>query len=258
MSSVKNQVVIQARMGSTRLPGKTMMMLGGRPVIEHVVRRCSAALLVDRVVVATTDLAADDEVWTWCGANSVPCVRGSSEDVLSRYLKAVDEFNCLNVIRVTADCPLVDPGILDAMLCLHEGKDGDYTANVIPPTFPVGFDAEVIKTSVLQQVGRDATLTSHREHVTLYIRENLEKFAAANLSFGGNYEHIRLTLDRVEDYKVLQAVFAHFGSSELFSYYQILRFLEQNHEIMKMNSQIDRFEGVKKSVSQENRKLKWQ
>lgn len=259
MSLVKNQVVIQARMGSTRLPGKTMMLLGEQPVLEHVIRRSSAAMLVDRVVVATTELPEDDQVALWCGDHSVPCIRGSSEDVLSRYLQAVDTFPCANVIRITADCPLIDPGILDALLCLHDSRCCDYTANVIPPTFPVGFDAEVIKANVLQQVGKLAVLTSHREHVTLYIRENLEKFATANLSFGQNFENIRLTLDRAEDYQVLQAIFAHFASgSELFSFYQILLFLEQNAHLVAINSQVDRFEGAKKSAALENRKLKWE
>lgn len=259
MTPVRNQVVIQARMGSTRLPGKIMMPLGERPVLEHVVRRSSMAALVDRVVVATTELPEDDQVAVWCEERSLPYVRGSTEDVLSRYLKAIEAFPCDNVVRITSDCPVIDPGIIDALLCLHNSKGCDYTANVIPPTFPIGFDAEVIKTAVLQQVEKLAVLTSHREHVTMYIRENLEKFSTANLSFGQNYKHLRLTLDRAEDYQLLQAVFANFASSpEFFSYYQIIRFLEQNPNLVGINSQVDRFEGMKKSAAEENRKLKWE
>lgn len=256
---VKNQVIIQARMGSTRLPGKTMMLLAGLPVLEHVVRRSSAAMLVNRVVVATTDLPGDDELERWCAENAVPCVRGSSEDVLARYILAVEKFPCENLVRITADCPLIDPGIIDALLSLHLDGNKDYTANVIPPTFPVGFDAEVVKSDVLRQVGEKATLNSHREHVTLYIRENLERFAVANLSYGKNYEHIRLTLDRDADYQLLQAVFAHFAASlPLFSFYQVMDFLLQNEHLIKINAQVDRFEGMNKSAAAENRKLKWQ
>ena len=258
-SRVKNQVVIQARMGSTRLPGKTALKLGRRTVLEHVVRRSGAAMLVNRVVVATTELAGDDELATWCDEHGIPCVRGSSEDVLSRYLLAAEKFPCENIIRITADCPLIDPGIIDTLLSLHAGSGADYTSNVIPPTFPVGFDAEVIKTSVLQNVGHVAELVSHREHVTLFIRENLDRFKTANLSYGQNYEHIRLTLDRDNDYQLLKKVFAHFENGpELFSFYQIMEFFEQNPDLIAINSDVDRFEGMKKSAASENRRLKWQ
>lgn len=259
MNRVKNQVVIQARMGSTRLPGKVLLDLAGRLVIEHVIRRCQSAMLVDRVVVATTDLAEDDQIVSWCRNNSVASVRGSSEDVLQRYISAADAFPCENIVRVTADCPLVDPGVLDAMLCLHSAAGSDYTSNVIPPTFPVGFDAEVVVADTLRKVSAVAELKSHREHVTMYIRENLDQFKTANLSFGLNHEKIRLTLDRPEDYQLLKMVFDNFsGSDGLFSVYQVLNFLEQNPELVAINSSIDRFEGMRKSAAQENRELKWE
>lgn len=256
---VKNQVVIQARMGSSRLPGKTMLQLAGRPVIEHVIRRSGAARLIDRVVVATTDLPEDNQIAEWCHEQGIASVRGSAEDVLARYLLAIDNFPCENVVRITADCPLIDPGIIDALLALHAAGSCDYTSNVIPPTFPIGFDAEVVSSACLRRVHVEARLTSHREHVTLYIRENTEKFKTANLSFALNHEHIRLTLDREADYRLLSEVFAHFaGSPELFSFYQIMAFLEKNPQLLHINSGIDRFEGVKKSVAAENRILKWQ
>lgn len=256
---VKNQVIIQARMGSTRLPGKTLLSLAGRPVLEHVIRRSSAAMLVDRVVVATTDRPEDDQVAEWCRQNEVAHVRGSSEDVLSRFLLAVKEFPCLNVIRITADCPLIDPGIIDALLALHAAEGNDYTSNVIPPTFPIGFDAEVVAVDCLRRVNAEAKLTSHREHVTLFIRENAGLFRTANLSFGCNYEHVRLTLDRENDYRLLSEVFAHFATApSLFSFYQIMEFIDRNPNLLEINNGIDRFEGVKKSAASENRSLKWE
>jgi len=259
MNKVKNQVIIQARMGSTRLPGKVLLELGGRPVIENVVRRCKAAMLVERVVVATTELPEDDRIIAWCRENHVDCVRGSSEDVLQRYIVAASAFDCNNIVRVTADCPLVDPGILDAMLCLHHSAGSDYTSNVIPPTFPVGFDAEVVNTEILKKVDAVATLKSHREHVTMYIRENIQQFVTTNLSFGMDHDKIRLTLDRQEDYQLLKMVFDNFaGSDGFFSIYQVLNFLAQNPELVSINSSIDRFEGMRKSAAHENRELKWQ
>lgn len=259
MKHVRNQVVIQARMGSTRLPGKVLLELENRLVLDHVITRSAAAMKVDRVVVATTQNPEDDRIYAWCQERGIPCGRGSSEDVLSRYILAVAEFPCDNVLRITADCPLVDPGILDALLSMHEALKADYTANVIPPTFPAGFDAEVVKATTLQLVDELATLPSHREHVTLYIRENLDRFATANLSYSMDYHDLRLTLDRPEDYQVLHKIFAHFaGSPELFSYYQVMAFLQQNPEIAAINAHIDRFEGAKKSAASENRTIKWQ
>ncbi len=257
MKKVKNQVVIQARLGSTRLPGKVLLPLAGLPVLAHVVNRCRCALKVERVVVATTDLPQDDQIEQWCHENEVALVRGSSDDVLARYMLAIDLFPCQNVVRVTADCPLTDPAILDAMLFLHELQDADYTSNVVPSTFPAGFDAEVVKCDSLKRVDSIAKMQSHREHVTLYIRENTSQFKVANLEYCSDFEHFRLTLDRPEDYEVLKLVFNHFSNcAQPVSLYQVLGFLNENQEIVKINAATDRFEGARKSAEQENRSLK--
>lgn len=260
MKKVENQVIIQARMGSTRLPGKVLLPLNGKPVLEFVVRRASAAARVARVIVATSDLPGDDEIEKWCKENDVPCVRGSSDDVLARYLRAEQQYPCENIVRITADCPLVDPGIIDSLLALHEATQSDYTSNEVPPTFPVGFDSEVVKAEVLRNVGQIATLKSHREHVTLYVRENTDKFKVTNLDSAiAGAKQIRLTLDRVEDYEVLKALIEKLPADEmLFSFYQILDIIKKFPELTHVNSGIDRFEGVKKSAKEENRKLSWE
>lgn len=246
-------------MGSTRLPGKVLLPLNGRPVLEYVVRRAQAAARVDQVLVATSDLGGDEAIADWCRENGVPCVRGSSDDVLARFLTAVKSFPCENIVRITADCPLVDPGIIDSLLALHHQSDADYTSNEVPPTFPVGFDTEVIKTSVLQQVGEIASLKSHREHVTLYVREHTDEFKIVNLESAVAADGIRLTLDRPEDYEALKSLFKHFAPEEtLFSFYQIMKIVKENPDILAVNSEIDRFEGVKKSVESEKRKLAWE
>jgi spore coat polysaccharide biosynthesis protein SpsF len=256
---IKNQVIIQARMGSSRLPGKVLLPLNGRPVLEYVVRRSAAAARVGNVVVATSDLSEDDTIENWCRENGVTWIRGSSDDVLGRYLHAEKRYPCQNIVRITADCPLVDPGIIDSMLALHQSTGADYTSNEVPPTFPVGFDVEVVKTSVLKKVDALATLKSHREHVTLYIREHTSDFKILNLDSGLSKNDARLTLDRPEDYDALKALLAYFPKDEiLFSFYQIMRLMRANPEIAKINSDIDRFEGLKKSIKAEKRKLKWQ
>ncbi|KAF1081480.1 MAG: hypothetical protein GQF41_2286 [Candidatus Rifleibacterium amylolyticum] len=237
MNSVKNQIVIQGRMSSTRLPGKTLMDLAGRPVIEHVVRRCRAALTVDRVVVALPDATVDDSLYHWCVANDVPCVRGSTEDVLSRYIKALNAFPCVNMVRITADCPLVDPGLLDSLLYMHTSMQNDYTSNVGPPDFPKGFDIEVVRAEVLRHIDSIAELQTHREHVTLYIRERPGEFKSASMSFALEMPDVRLTLDRPEDYQALQKIFDGLVIHKpLCSIYEILAYLHEHPEILAINS----------------------
>lgn len=250
------QVIIQARMGSTRLPGKVLKELAGKPVIWHVVNRASAASLVERVIVATTENAEDNEIVKWCENNDVLCIRGSSEDVLARYVKAAKEFPANTIVRITADCPLVDPGTIDSLISLHNSSNADYTTNVIKPTYPTGLDAEVVSSETLFNVDQIATLKSHREHVTMYIRENLSEFKSASLEFGRNVEHVRLTLDRQEDYEVLSAIFDLFPAGSKYpSIYEILSIVETNSELLKINSNIDRYEGMKKSAAEEDRNL---
>jgi spore coat polysaccharide biosynthesis protein SpsF len=259
MNKVKNQVIIQARMGSTRLPGKVLLELNSKPVLEYVVRRSQAAASVGRVVVATTDQPGDDPIESFCVDNSICLVRGDSDNVLSRYLKAAELFPCDNIVRITADCPLTDPGILDGMLAVHQVASADYTANLISPTFPVGFDAEIVKTEVLKKVGKLAELKSHLEHVTLYIRENLSEFVTCNYELGKRLPEYRLTLDRQQDYDALQALFEFIPDNDfLFSFYEVVEILRQHPEIGKINAGIDRYEGAKKSARSENRKLAWE
>ena len=259
MKKVKNQVIIQARMGSTRLPGKVLLKLNSRPVLEYVVRRSQAAASVARVVVATTEQPEDDCIEQFCVDNSINLVRGNSDNVLSRYLKAADLFPCENIIRITADCPLSDPGIVDGMLAVHQATNSDYTANVIPPTFPVGFDAEIVKSEVLKKVAQNAELKSHLEHVTLYIRENLSEFKTCSYELDKKIPEYRLTLDREQDYTALKALFEYIPDNDLlFSFYKVLDILRLNPGIGEINTGIDRYEGAKKSARSENRKLAWE
>ncbi|NLM16916.1 MAG: NTP transferase domain-containing protein [Candidatus Riflebacteria bacterium] len=256
--NVKTQAIIQARLGSSRLPGKTMMQLAGKPVIEHVCRRVSAAFSVDRVVVATTSDPKDDALCAWCRDNGILFFRGSEEDVLSRFLGSIEEFPCDNLLRITADCPLVDPGLIDALVNLFEVAEADYASNVFEPTFPVGFDLEILKASVLQELAQKELLKSHREHVTLYIRENLHLFKTASLTAKRVFSNFRVTLDYKEDFEVIAAIYKHFGSSDgLFSYYQIIDYLKKHSDVASINSSIDRFDGLKRSLVKENREMRF-
>ncbi|MBF0498564.1 MAG: glycosyltransferase family protein [Candidatus Riflebacteria bacterium] len=254
---VDTQVIIQARMGSARLPGKVLLELAGRPVIAHVVRRAAAASRVNRVVVATTTMAEDDLIVAWAINAGIPVTRGSSNDVLDRYNQAATEWPCRRIVRITADCPLADPGIIDAVIAAHATDAFDYVSNLHPPTLPIGLDAEVFSRELLGRIASEAVFASHREHVTLYVRENRDRFRFGNVSFGRDCSrNARLTLDRPEDLHFFRAFFEKLADSDSMpSIYEVLHLLEVNSSLITINSGIDRFEGARKSAMSENRTL---
>ena len=202
--------IIQARMGSTRLPGKVLRRLGGRSVLERVVRAARAAGVLDELVVATTVEDADDAVVAECAAIGVPCHRGPVDDVLTRFLGVLDRFDSDVVMRFTADCPLLDPGLVSLVHRVFRASDVDYMTTSIARTLPRGLDVEVVRTPVLRQIDALAT-DHHRTHVTSYIYTHAEDFAVLGLTLKPDLSHLRLTLDTTDDWKLMEAIVAHFG-----------------------------------------------
>lgn len=257
MPEVGVQVIIQARMGSTRLPGKVLLDLGGRPIIGQVVRRAKVISRVERVVVATSESPADDAIAQWCQKEQIPCCRGSAEDVLSRFLTTLQEWPARQIMRLTADCPLHDPGMLDALIDLHLQGRFDYSSNLHPPTFPHGLDAEMVTRQALEMAGQESTATSHREHVTLFIREHASRFRFGNLQFGRDVSRYRLTIDRPEDYRFLQAFMSRVADPDSIpGLYEILRLLERFPELTEINGDLKRYEWKEKIQETEGRKVK--
>ncbi len=204
---MKTVAIIQARMGSTRLPGKVLMDLGGRPVIAWVVRAARAAVGIDEVWVATSTLAADDVVARWCADNDVPVHRGSEHDVLDRYAGAMAASRADVVVRITADCPLLDPEVVAQTVRMRPIMGAVYASNVDPRTWPKGLDCEAMTAEALAVAAREATLPYDREHVTPFIRNNRARFPAANLvSPLPDLASERWTLDTPDDLAFLQAV----------------------------------------------------
>jgi spore coat polysaccharide biosynthesis protein SpsF (cytidylyltransferase family) len=187
--------VIQARCGSTRFPRKVLAPLQGRPMLAHIIERVSRASLVDRVVVATTDLERDDPVAELTLESGAGLTRGSEDDVLSRYVQAAREHAADVIVRITADCPLTDPAVVDAVIRTRADIDADYASNVEPPTFPEGFDCEVFTAECLRRVDGEATLAYEREHVTVRVRERLGEFRTAHLAHDPDLSWMRLTVD---------------------------------------------------------------
>lgn len=195
--------VVQARMGSQRLPGKVLAPLGDRPVIDWVVRRCRAAATVDEVVVATSTAPEDTALADHCRAAGMPVFRGPLDDVLARFAAAADSAGADHVVRVTGDCPLVDPAVVDDVVGAHLGEGHDFTANRLPPphrrTYPIGLDVEVVTRAALAVAEADAHDAHHREHVMPYLYEVPGRFDVRVVESPVDAGDVRWTIDTAED-----------------------------------------------------------
>lgn len=240
--------IIQARMSSSRLPGKVLLPLAGKPVLEHVVRRMQCCCGLSRVVVATSIDPSDDAIQAWCEGAGVACYRGSLEDVLDRYYQAATLHHADAVLRITADCPAIDPTIVDEVVDGFLAGDFDYYG--LFGEFPDGLDCTIYKMSALARAWREAKLRSEREHVGPYIEKHPELFSGRGMSKFTGLGHHRWTLDEPRDYAFLQAVFDRLYRPESpFLATEVLELLVREPELMALNSSIVRNEGYLKSLS---------
>lgn len=200
-------IIAQARMTSTRLPGKILADLAGRPMLEQEIRRLRRCTRADEIVVATTTNADDDPVVELCRRLDLRWYRGDEHDVLARYLGAARELRCDVIVRVTADCPLIDPAEVDRVI---DGVDGvDYCANVLERSFPRGLDAEALWIDVLERVARMARSKAAREHVTWFIREERpELFAVRSVVGEHDNSDLRWTVDEPADLELVRRIYA--------------------------------------------------
>ncbi len=241
--------IIQARMGSTRLPGKVLIDLEGKPVIERVVDRVLMAKKVDKVVVATSIDQNNLPLVELCAKKKIQVFVGSEDDVLDRFYQAAKLFNPDHVVRITADCPLMDPAVIDLVIDEHLNNGHDYTSNTFSETYPDGEDVEVFKYSALEKAWSNATLTSEREHVTPYIRKHNDIFTHGSVSYTQNLSQKRWTLDNQEDLEFISKVYkALYKSNPLFGIDMILDYLKEHPELEMINNHIMRNEGYAKSL----------
>lgn len=240
--------IIQARMSSTRLPGKVMREVAGKTILGHVIGRLKAATLIDTVVVATTTERSDDVIENWCEENSVPVYRGSLEDVLDRYYEAALSFSAKTVVRITSDCPLIDPELVDSIV----GKflNGGFDHVSVGPTYPDGLDAEVFSFASLEKAHREARLASEREHVTPYIWKNPGVFRLSKITCEKDLSKLRWTVDDDKDLTLVTRIYEGMGAG-LFHMDDVLEFLERNPGLSEINSMTMRNEGYAKSLKQD-------
>jgi len=201
-------VIAQARMGSSRLPGKTLAPLGSATVLDWVIARSQLADLVDEVLVATSDDPIDDPIEHRCRALGVTCVRGDSIDVLDRYRVALTETDADEIVRVTADCPLLDPSILNVAIETRRKYDLDYVSTSLDGRYPRGFDVEVLRRSVLETSAKEAADPDEREHVTLFVYRRPDRFACAPVECPSWARHpaLRITIDEERDLEVVRSI----------------------------------------------------
>lgn len=242
--------LIQARMGSTRLPGKVLKPLAGRPVIDHVIKRVATAERVDDVMVVTSIDRNNLPLISRVTEQGIGIFVGSENDVLDRFWQAVRLTDADTIVRVTADCPIIDPAIIDRVIGLHQEEGFDYTSNIDPPTWPDGLDVEVVSRPVLEIAWREATTNPDREHVTPFVRRHRRRFTIGNLASDRDLSGFRWTLDEEADYRFLRAVFEEVGNDgAMFGLQQVLELLDRRPDISGINSGIERNAGSRPGES---------
>lgn len=235
---MKITAIIQARMGSTRLPGKVLMNLGGETVLGRVVRRLRRATLIDEIAVATTNCAADDAVVRESDRLGVPYFRGSENDVLDRYYRAAKKFASEAVVRITADCPVIDPHVVDETIRVFRDQCADYTSNGLLPIYPRGLDTEVFTYEALERAWREGREPHQREHVTPYFYEHPELFSLASVRNDADRSQYRWTLDTVEDLELLRAIYTRFDNNDDFGWEEIIQVMEREPQLAQLNSHV--------------------
>lgn len=238
---MKTAAIVQARMTSTRLPGKVLRPILGRPMLELLIERLRRARLVDDVIVATTNNDTDDEIEAVCKRLSAGCYRGSEYDVLDRVVRAAQAHDVDVIVEITADCPLIDPQVVDRLIEMHRQGTADYVANVLKRTYPRGLDTQVFARTVLEEVDRITQDPADREHVSLYIYEHPEKYRLRNLESGlrESLWDLRLTVDTPEDFALVTAIYeALYPQNAAFGLADIVAFLESRPELAAINRDI--------------------
>jgi spore coat polysaccharide biosynthesis protein SpsF len=244
---LKNLAIIQARMSSTRLPGKVLLPLSDKPVLEHVIQRVKNCKLVDKVVVATTVHDSDDIIEDWCKKNNFEYYRGSLEDVLDRFYKVASQFKAENILRITADCPVIDSGIIDEVI--EKYHEGNFDFYGLSGEFPDGLDCTMFSFKALETAWKNSKLQSEREHVGPYMVNHPELFAIGGYEKFKNLGHLRLTLDDPRDYQLLSTIFKKlYDIDNFFNHEMIINLLNESPELLKINSEIIRNEGYVKSI----------
>ena len=239
--------IVQARMNSSRLPGKVLKLLAGKPVLQHIHERLSECRLIDEIVFATSKEVSDNPIGEFCSTLGVSFFRGSLDDVLDRFYKTAQQYRADVIVRITGDCPIIDPIIVDAVISGF--LVGKYDCYGLGGEFPDGLDCTVFSFSAIEKAWREARLPSEREHVGPFIENNPEIFKNGSLELFAELGSNRWTLDEPQDFELLSLIFDElYTPGRTFYTYDVLQFLTRRPELKKINSAIVRNEGYMNSL----------
>ena len=238
---MKTVIIIQARMASTRLPGKILKKVLDKPLLEYQIERLRRVKLADEVLIATTINKTDESIVELCNSLSVPHFRGSEEDVLSRYYEVAKVHQTDAIVRVTSDCPLIDPQVIDRVIKFYidHQTEYDYVSNSLERTYPCGMDTEVFSFKALQEAFLEATALPDREHVTPFIYRQPQRYSLANVNYSENQSHHRWTVDTPEDFELIKRIIeAIYPNLPGFTLRDCLNLLQNNPEWLTINAHV--------------------
>ncbi len=246
--------IIQARVSSTRLPGKVLKKIIGKSLLDIQIERVRRSKKIDKLIVATSTNSEDDKIDEICKSHGIDCFRGDLNDVLDRFYQASLIYKPDYIIRLTGDCPLSDPKIIDELVEFHINGNYEYSSNSFNPTYPNGLDVEIFSFSILKQAWKEAELPSHREHVTLFIHRQPKRFTIGSMENEEDFSHYRWTVDEPEDFEVVRKIYeALHQQPNQFTMKNILDFLAQHPDISEINKMFSRNEGLAKSLVQDKK-----
>jgi spore coat polysaccharide biosynthesis protein SpsF len=248
-------IIDQARMGSTRLPGKILKEVMGKSLLEYQIERLRRVTLADEVVIATTVNDADQPIVDLCEKLAVPCFRGSEEDVLSRYYHAARVYGADVVVRVTSDCPVIDPAVPDHILSayLADPDQYDFVSNTLVRTYPRGMDTEVFPFRVLQEAYRESVSSGEREEVSPFIHQRPQRYRLFNIAYASDQSYHRWTVDTSADFDLISRIIEElYPHDHLFSLEDILQLMFLHPELPMINSQVEHKETWKIEYNKSN------
>ena len=244
--------ILQARVSSTRLPGKVIKDIMGLPMIIRQVERVRRAKVIDQLLIATSLDSSDDAIEHLCEEYKIAYFRGSLNDVLDRFYRAAESVLPDHIVRLTGDCPLADPELIDKVISYHLEGGFDYTSNTVEPTYPDGLDIEVFRFHCLKKAWEEARLPSQREHVTLFMYTQPNLFRVGSFKGDVDYSKLRLTVDEPVDFELVTRIYqALYPSNPEFTTEDVLTFLKENKTLVSLNDMHIRNEGLQRSLSKD-------
>jgi len=249
--------IIQARMGSTRLPGKVMMNVEDqKPVLYFVIKQLQECKLIDKIIVATTTNEEDEEIVNYIKNLGIDCFRGNPKDVLDRYYQCAKEYSISSVVRIPSDKPLIDPEIVDKVISMFENNSYDYITNFLPnPTFPSGTEVEIFSINALKKAWENAKLPSEKEHVTPYFSNHQDEFKITHIKNSENLSHLRWAVDKMEDLKLVRKIVSKIKKRPILMK-NIVDLFSKEPELTEINRNVNRKEGDTKSLKEDQEFLR--